>query len=72
MCRELSSESTSTCQSHLLLIEQSLSQVYRTRAIIAQVTKTKEDENFSAGSTNSQSKRGVFNFVGSAPSSFPC
>jgi stress response protein YsnF len=53
MCKELSSESTSICQSHLLLIEQSLSQVYRTRVIIAQVTKTKEDENFSAGRRNS-------------------
>jgi hypothetical protein len=65
MYKDLSSESTSNCQSHLLLIEQSLSQVHRTLAIIAQVTKTKEDENFSAGSTNSRSKRGVFNVVGS-------
>jgi hypothetical protein len=66
MCKELSSESTSICQSHLLVIEKSLSQVLRTCAIIVQVTKIKEDENFSAGSTNSKSKRGVFNFVGSA------
>jgi hypothetical protein len=66
MRKELSFESTSICQSHLLLIQQSLSQVYRTGAIIAQVTSTKEDENFSAGSTNSKSKRGAFNFVGSA------
>jgi hypothetical protein len=66
VCKELSSESTSICQSHLLVIQQSLSQVHRTRAIIVQVTKTKEDENFSVGSTNSRSKRGVFNFVGSA------
>jgi hypothetical protein len=34
MCKELSSEATSTCQSHLLLMEQSLSRVHRTHAII--------------------------------------
>jgi hypothetical protein len=68
MCEELSPETTSICQSQFLLIEQSLSQVHRTRAIIAQITKPKEDENFTASSTNvksKRSKRGVFSFVGS-------
>jgi vacuolar-type H+-ATPase subunit I/STV1 len=61
MCKELTSEAASICQSHLLLMEQSLSRVHRTRVIISQVTRSKEND-----SKSERSKRGVFNFVGSS------
>jgi hypothetical protein len=56
MCKGMLLEATWTCQSHLILMEQIVSRAHRTRNIISQI-RSKEDDNFSAGSTNTQSKR---------------
>jgi hypothetical protein len=53
MCKELTSEAASSCQSHILLMEQSLSRVRKTRATISQVTRSKENDKFDSGNTNS-------------------
>jgi hypothetical protein len=46
MCKELPPEAISTCQSDLSLMLQSVSRIHRSRRIISEITKDKEEEVF--------------------------
>ncbi|PNF43974.1 hypothetical protein B7P43_G00917 [Cryptotermes secundus] len=67
MCKELPPEAISTCQSDLSLMNQSVLKIHRTRRIISEITKNKEEEVFHSDNTHTHAKRikrGVFNFIG--------
>jgi hypothetical protein len=68
MCKELPHEATSICQSDLSLMNQSVSRIHRTRQILSEITRNKEEEVFNFDNIHThtkRNKRGVFNFIGS-------
>jgi hypothetical protein len=67
ICKELSPEATSTYQSDVSLMNQSISRIHRTRRKISEIARDKGEEvfNFDHIHTHTKrNKRGVFKFIG--------
>jgi hypothetical protein len=54
MCKGLPPEATSTSQSDLPLLNQSVSRVHRARRTISEIPENEEEEVFSCGNTHTQ------------------